>query len=233
MRCKAKAKSTGEQCRKTVVPGMEVCRYHGGLTPRGVASPHYKHGRYSKYVPTRLMERYVESVNDPELLNLSAEIALVDSRVSDVLGRVDSGESGRRWRELGALRGDFLRAQRREDQQGMADALADILNGIRQGQADFEAWSEVVDLLERRRRLVESEQKRRLAMQLVVRVEEAVGAMQQVADVVRGAVLEHVDDGAIRRRVLGDVQSALDRYLGGGVPGQASGEGGNGSGVVC
>lgn len=232
MRCKAKAKSTGEQCRKHAVPGMEVCRYHGGLTPRGVASPHYKHGRYSKYVPTRLMERYVESVNDPELLNLSAEIALVDSRVADVLGRVDSGESGRRWRALGGLRSQFLTAQRRQDQEGMADALADILNGIRQGQADFEAWSEIVDLLERRRRLVESEQKRRIAMQLVVKVEEAVGAMHQIADVVREAVLEHVDDGSVRRRVLGDVQHALDRYLGGGVPEQVAGESGNGSGVV-
>jgi len=212
---------------------MEVCRWHGGLTPRGVASPHYKHGRYSKYVPTRLMERYVESVHDPELLNLSAEIALVDARVADVLGRVDSGESGRRWRELGALRAQFLAAQRRQDDETMREVLVDILNAIGQGQRDFEAWAEVVDLLERRRRLVESEQKRRIAMQLVVKVEEAVGAMHQVADAVRGAVLEHVDDGATRRRVLGDVQHALDRYLGGGVPKQAPREGGNGSGVVC
>lgn len=230
-RCGAKTRS-GEPCKNWGMTNGR-CRMHGGKSLRGIASPSYVHGRHSKYLPTRMAERYVESVNDPELLNLSAEIALVDARVSDVLGRVDSGESGRRWRQLGSLRSEFMAAQRREDQQGMADALADILNGIRQGQADFEAWSEVVDLLERRRRLVESEQKRRIAMQLVVKVEEAVGAMHQIADVVRGAVLEHVDDGATRRRVLGDVQHALDRYLGGGVPEQVAGEGGNGSGVVC
>jgi len=223
MQCQAKAKSTGEQCRRFAVNGKKVCTVHGGLTPGGIASPHYKHGRHSKYLPNRLGERYAVAISDPEILNLSAEIALVDARITDVLGRVDSGESGRRWRELGKARREFVAAQRKQDQDKMADALNDILMGIREGQADFEAWAEVVDLLERRRRLVESEQKRRVAMHLVVKVEQAVDAMLQIADAVRDAALEHIDDGAVRRRLLGDVQSAIDRYVAAGVQQQAVG----------
>lgn len=222
-RCGAKTRS-GEPCKSWAMDNGR-CRMHGGSSLRGIAHPSYKTGRYSKYVPNRMAERYELAVSDPELLNLSEEIALVDARVSDVLSRVDSGESGRRWRELGRLRGEFLAAQRRQDQERMAEVLADILNGVRAGQADFEAWAEVVDLLERRRRLVESEQKRRMAMHLVVKVEEATQAMLFLTDSLRDAVLEHVDDGGVRRRVLSDVQQALDVYLAGG--GQESSVGGD------
>jgi nucleotide-binding universal stress UspA family protein len=105
----------------------------------------------------------------------------------------------------------------------MAAALSEILNGIGRGAQDWERWGEIADFLERRRRLVESEQKRRIAMHLVVKVEQAVDAMNQIADAVRDAVLEHVDDGAVRRLVLSDVQSSLDRYLAGSVPRQVDG----------
>lgn len=194
---------------------------HGGSSLRGVAHPNYKHGRHSKYLPSRLLERYEASASDPEILDLTAEIALVDARSSDVLSRVDAGESGRLWRALGAVRREFLAARGREDQQGMADALAEILNLIGRGGADFEAWAEIVDLLERRRRLVDSEQKRRIAMHESVQVGEAVAVMVRIADAVKDAALEHITDARERQAVLVDVQQALSVYLGERLPAQA------------
>lgn len=38
MRCKAKSKTTGEQCKLNALPGKKVCRYHGGMSngaPKG------------------------------------------------------------------------------------------------------------------------------------------------------------------------------------------------------
>ena len=220
-RCGAKTRS-GEPCKAWAMPNGR-CRMHGGKSLKGLAHPGYKTGRYSKYVPSRLLDRYEQAASDPELLNLSEEIALVDSRISELLESVDAGESGRLWRGLSGLRRKFLDAQRAQDQEGMAAALSEILNGIGRGAQDWERWGEIADFLERRRRLVESEQKRRIAMHLVVKVEQAVDAMNQIADAVRDAVLEHVDDGAVRRLVLSDVQSSLDRYLAGSVPRQVDG----------
>jgi len=196
---------------------------HNGKAEHGIAHPRFSTGRHSKYLPSRLAERYEVAVTDPEILNLTAEIALVDSRIQDVLSRVDSGESGRIWRDLGGLRTEFMAALRAEDQQGQADAMREIINLIGRGQADFLAWADVVDLLERRRRLVESEQKRRVAMHLAVKVEEAYDAMRQIADAVRDAAIEHIDDAGVRRRVLTDVQAALDRYVAGSVQSQVVG----------
>ncbi len=51
--CTATSKRTGERCRKSAMLGRTVCLAHGGRTPRGVASPHFKHGRHSKQLPFR------------------------------------------------------------------------------------------------------------------------------------------------------------------------------------
>jgi hypothetical protein len=89
MQCAAKCKATGDQCRRRAVKGKRVCTVHGGLTPVGSASPHYKSGRYSRHLPARLSERYSEAQTDKRLLELRDEIALVDTRLADLLPRVD------------------------------------------------------------------------------------------------------------------------------------------------
>jgi hypothetical protein len=49
-RCGAKiANRPGEVCQELPVPGRRRCGRHGGLTPTGRASPHYRHGRDSRY----------------------------------------------------------------------------------------------------------------------------------------------------------------------------------------
>lgn len=222
MQCQAKCKSTGEQCRRRAVNGKRVCTVHGGLTPSGVASANWKHGRYSKAIPTRLMERYQASESDPELLNLRSDIALVDARISELLGSVDVGESGRLWRDLGKLRKDFLVAQREKDQDAMASVLTELLNTVGRGAQDWERWQEIADFLERRRRLVESEQKRLVAMQQMVTAEQAMTLVTTLGLAVREIVLEHVDADT-GRAILSKVQQELIRVSAAGTRGEVNG----------
>ena len=84
-RCKAKTKQTGKRCKRSPTPGREVCRLHGGATPRGIDSPHFKHGRYSKAMPDRLIEKYETARNDPDLITMRDDIALIDARIMDQL----------------------------------------------------------------------------------------------------------------------------------------------------
>ena len=83
--CTAKSKQTKQRCKHHATPGMTVCRIHGGRTPVGLAAPAFKTGRYSKYLPAGLTERYVTARTDPELLSLRDEIGLVDTRITEVL----------------------------------------------------------------------------------------------------------------------------------------------------
>jgi hypothetical protein len=100
--CKAKSKRTGERCKHGAVGGREVCKWHGGKTPIGVASPHFRTGRYSRHLPANLAGRLVEALNDPDLLGLQDDIALIDVRICDLLHTLDesAASDGKQWQEI-------------------------------------------------------------------------------------------------------------------------------------
>jgi hypothetical protein len=181
------------------------CRMHGGATPTGIASANYKHGRYSKVMPTRLQERYAEATSDPALLELREDVALIDARLSDLLGRVDSGESGALWRELQANRLAYYAARRAENNQEMISTITTILDLIGRGHSDYAAWREIGGYLEQRRRLVESERKRQIEMQQTITAEKAmllIGAIGQI-------IKTHVADRATLTKISADISALV------------------------
>jgi hypothetical protein len=99
--CGAKTRA-GRPCP---TPGMwnGRCRMHGGRSLAGSASGAFKTGRYSKYMPKRLLERYEEAMGDPNLLALTDEIALVDARAQELLEQLNVGATPERWGDLLAL----------------------------------------------------------------------------------------------------------------------------------
>jgi hypothetical protein len=62
--CGAKNRS-GSTCKRAVTPGRTRCHYHGGATPCGTDSPHFKHGRYSKHMKKQLEEIMNEMEENP------------------------------------------------------------------------------------------------------------------------------------------------------------------------
>ena len=82
--CGAKTRS-GSACQNRPMPNGR-CRMHGGKSLGGIASPNFKHGGYSKFLPVRLGDNYQEAMADPELLALRDDIALLDARVHDLMG---------------------------------------------------------------------------------------------------------------------------------------------------
>lgn len=83
--CGAKRRN-GEPCRKPPLRnGTGRCRLHGGLSPQGIASKAWKHGRYSGALPAGVAEKVERLAADSELLSLRAEIALTVARVEEAL----------------------------------------------------------------------------------------------------------------------------------------------------
>lgn len=62
--CTATSKRSGKRCRKSSMTDRTVCLLHGGKTPRGVASPHFRHGRYSILLRARPTARVTANLND-------------------------------------------------------------------------------------------------------------------------------------------------------------------------
>lgn len=198
--CGAKTRN-GTPCQRAPAVGRNRCKLHGGASLRGVASPHFKTGRYSRYLPQDLAKRYHESLNDPDLLNLSSELSLIDARLTELLGRVTTGESGALFRRLSSLWTEMTDADVRKDFDAQRAALHKIGEVIQRGLGDGAAWEEIDRLVERRRKLTESEGKRRIAMSQMLTPEQAATLVAAL----EAAVKEHVHDRETLRRIAEEI----------------------------
>ncbi len=105
--CGAKTRS-GARCQRYPTQGRNRCKLHGGATPRGMASPHFKTGKYSKYLPDRLIRRYEEASSDKTLVSFREDLALLQCRITqllDQLGTVEPGseEENNLWKQVGEM----------------------------------------------------------------------------------------------------------------------------------
>lgn len=205
MRCNATAKQTGEQCKNRASAGRSKCHIHGGKSLTGIASPSLRHGRYSKHLPTRLAAKYEEAAADTELLALRQDIALLDARLEDLLGRVDTGEAGKLWQDAQSAFGKFRMAYELKEPKRLRAALVDLERAIGRGASDYAAWDEVTRLLEQRRRLVESERRRLVDMQQMITTERAMVLLAAVVETVR----EHVTDRAALAAISNDLRTLV------------------------
>lgn len=197
------------------------CRYHGGASLKGVDSPSYKTGRYSKYAPTQLIPLIDEAFRDPAMLSQRQEIALVTSRAESLMQQMESCPTGRTWNELRKLfqdwrtgeieakqcatAGDDMGEKRaRERSTAACVALGRILDA---GQSEFESWEQIGSLVEQRRKLVESERKRLVESQQVI----ALTQVQTILDALIRTIREHVVDGPTVLRI----ESGFSSILGG------------------
>ena len=160
MQCKARSKRSGQRCLKHASPGREVCHIHGGGSLRGADHPRFKTGRYSKFLPDRLAERYHRALADPGILRLDDEIALVDAQLQVRLEGLPTA--------------------------GMSKATA----------------AAVRDLIEQRRKLVDTERRRLMDEERVVTVERLMLLMTAIIDIIR----RHVPSPEVRAKISDELR---------------------------
>jgi len=155
-----------------------------------MASPKFKTGRYSRYLPAQLHERYDLARTDGDLLSLRDDVALLDTRITDVVSKLDTGEGLDLWAELKAVYQAVLAARDEDNPEGVATGLSRMGEVLEQGAAQERVWAKVIPLLDQRRKLVESERKRLVELQQVITVEKAMVLVSALVH----AVSKHVTD---------------------------------------
>lgn len=201
--CTAKVRKTGERCKRWAVTGYAVCQVHGAGSKNKPGGRPVQHGRYSKYLPTRLVSRYQEAKDDPELLNLRDEIGVLDSRLSELLTRVDTGEASELWMKAHNAFHQFKIATAAKRQMEANKYFFELESILGEGLSDAAAWMEISSLIDQRRKLVESERKRLVEMQQMISVERAMILIGAIAAVIK----ENVTD----RTALANISAELNR----------------------
>lgn len=205
MRCKAKSKRSGEQCKRSAVVGREVCAVHGGKSPKGAASALFKTGKYSKYLPARMLAAYESSLNDPQLLDLKQSVALIDARLTDLLSRVDSGESGALWMAVVGTYNHLRKTYRGGDHVQIMKAFAVMDEVINKAIDDYAAWGEIGQLLDARRKHVETQQRVELQGERAVPAEQLMTFM--------GAVLHLIQTSVSSQQEKQRIADGIDRLI--------------------
>lgn len=198
--CGAKTRS-GHPCKNSAMPNGR-CRMHGGKSLKGIASPTATAGlKYSRYLPNRLLERYEQTINDPAMLELGNEIALTDSRLADLLTRVDTGESGALWATLKRAWREYQHAKP-TDKRSYEVIVGDL---IEQGFQDYANWQEIQSTVDHRRKLVESERKRLVETQQFITAEQAMVLFAAMSAIIK----QHVTDERTRRAISEEITTLI------------------------
>jgi hypothetical protein len=209
MQCTAHSARTGLPCKRRAVTGYTVCCVHGAGKP-GIGRPGGRpivNGRWSKYLPNRLAEKYNEASKDPELLNLRQDIGLIDARVSDVLSRVDTGEAGAMWKAAKDYYRSIEAAIAESDPIAMRVGMNQLGEVLGKGIGDWAAWNEVIGLLEQRRKLVDTERKRLIDMNQMISSEKAVLMITAITSVIR----EKVTDREVMNSIIYGIRALMFR----------------------
>ena len=181
----------------------------------GPASPTWKDGRRSKYFPKNLQARYTQALNDPTLADLTENLAVLEIRIQELIGRLSAGGSGETWQTLQDEWSAFLIAGNDEDEEGQREALRNLGLAIQKGSREEATWKELYQVVEDHRRQSESKQRIAVQAQQVIAIDLVMGLMAQMVAAVKTSVYDHADPKTARKIIV-DTSTTYRRLLGGG-----------------
>ena len=205
--CGAKTRA-GTLCKRSGSGAGGRCKFHGGASLAGPAHPNWKDGRHSKYLPAGLAARYVAGRNDPNLIALRDEVALVDVRVGELLEAIGETGNAKLWKDAREKFDAFKGA--RTTGPGAIEAaraaLQQVDKVLTRGLSVSATWDELRDTLDLRRKLTEAETRRMKDLHQMISIERAVALMASLIDVVKENVTDRHAQAAIVdhfRRLVG------------------------------
>jgi hypothetical protein len=180
----------------------------------GPAAAAWKDGRYSKYVPKNLLSEYQNSVNlGDDLLSSMDDIALIEARVTDLLKRLGSGESGDLWRQLRGKWDDFMTAVKTGDSDAQALLAFEVGRLISRGAGEWAMWGEIGGQVDRLSRLRQSERKREAETQVQIPLDIVLILLGQIVRSSVEAIRRNTDESTAKR-VIVEINSAYQSALG-------------------
>jgi hypothetical protein len=159
-RCNAYIQRRGHYCWRPKVTDRDRCRRHGGHAKRGVEHHAFAGRGYAKDIPNRIMDRWDAARQDPELISLHSEIALVDSRIGDLFRKLRENETDVALTVIKAALDEMATHLDNDKPEDARGALERAKMAIESVLGEQTTWQEIYELIDLRRRSVNTELKR-------------------------------------------------------------------------
>lgn len=195
-RCGARTRDGGT-CDNPPMKERTRCRMHGGATPRGLASPHHKHGRRSRALPQHLLDRYEDALADSELLSIREDVALLTALIDDKLAQWANSNQGPNWQDVFNQIDMIVGSFRVWDWTRSEAELRSLASLVSERRNEAVVIDEVRSLMDQRARLAVQEHRRMIDLDQVLTVEQVMTIASALAAIVK----EEVPDPAIHQRV--------------------------------
>lgn len=179
-------------CVSSILNENGRCKYHGGKSLSGIAHPRFKHGRMAKSLPSRLVERYEEALNDETLADFTEDLAVVETRIDDIFKQMDDGGGGAIFTEIKEAFESFNLGNRQNDQQVMRESLRRLDTAIKRGSGETYLWTELRQLQEQRRKIILADAKHKQLTNQFVPVKQVNAIIAALLDSVRRNVSDHL-----------------------------------------
>ncbi|HEX8636433.1 MAG TPA: hypothetical protein VF692_00110 [Pyrinomonadaceae bacterium] len=137
---KRKNSADGElhPCNKSPMPNG-CCDIHGGKALSGIASPRFKTGQHLKYLPKGLGEKYLETLNDPDINMQREGIAIIGGLMKERFEKLYKGESREFWAELKGIYLNFVDDFKKiRELHGTEDEFPDIIGDFTFEEMEYE-----------------------------------------------------------------------------------------------
>lgn len=205
-----------DYCSAYPIKGREKCKFHGGMALIGASHPNYKGKGLSKHLPTRMMETLHAAIDDPDILNMSEDIGLLEALQVDLLRRLKEEEWGfGLWSDLQKEWSSYDKARRKANTESnpnariaatkrMAEALEGIEKIIAKGAVyDGYLRDELLRIMDSKRKFKEAEKRRRKDAEDVVTREQ----FRTLLGYIVTSIKERVSDVDERMRVFADLEN--------------------------
>lgn len=136
------------------------CKFHGGKSLAGPANPAWKGGGRSTYLPAKAAERFLDGMQDKNLMRLRQDVALVEMLITGLSAKLP-----------------------------------------KTGPPSEQVERRLVNLIDQRRRLIESEHRRLDTLRQNVSLAQFLATMRIVAEIIREFVEEPGRRIEVQRRL--------------------------------
>lgn len=198
-------KTDGTRCKNPVREGWTVCRYHGAGysdNPGGGAIT-LKNGRYSQYLPNNMLSRFQAFMLDPDSLTLYGELSLVTTRISQLSERLQSCDNPQAWLKVNGALGKLKKLA--GSAADVDEAITLLQEAVAAPAAETKIWHEIDKLIDTRRRLSETEQKRIILNKKYLTLQEANAMLAFIFD----AVMSYVTDETARAQIASKLRTIM------------------------
>jgi hypothetical protein len=204
--CGAK-KRNGEPCTQKPMRNGR-CRMHGGKSLAGAAHPNFRTGKRSRYfksVPAAMRDGYKAALNDPDLLSMGAEIALLTTRTSALLDRLSTSEAPP-WDAAVALAGKLatiISEYEMPEAEQAAQLLVEVVNdGQTKTAANEATWTELRALIQERAKVAAVEHKREVDLETLIPADKALMLLSAMTAAAREIVTDRDQYRRLNARLL-------------------------------